>query len=151
MKTQRQLIIHELMPALNQIGQMQKQGSLMLNQKVGYALSRAVTAIIKMKKDSDVFQKSQMDKFVEVVGDQYQTVDEGNQKKWKFKSEADEIAFVTAMNEYNEQEVDWNPMKISNDDLKQVHNIPIDILAMLDAYELTTDLAIAQPKLSIIK
>ena len=131
---------------------MQKQGTIQLPSKVGYAIGKNLTHTNKIGKDFEDFKKEQMRLRVEQdKNGKYGTINVNGQEEWQFKSDKDRESFLESIETYLSQEIPFIEHKISLEDLKQVHNIPVDTLAALEEFEITTELSLAGSVLSISK
>lgn len=143
---ERQQILNDLMPQLQMLANMQKEGKLALPQIACTKLSKCISEGRRLQKQFDKFRDDACEGRVrkDDKGNYEKTLikDNPNQNPhwdWVYKNEKDRDEFHDAINEWAREEYDWHPHKITQDDLKGVHNIPIDILATMEEFEITTD------------
>ena len=134
-----------------QLGQMQKQGTLQLNSKIAYAVGKNINACNVQGKDFEEYKHKLMVLHVEQDSKgKFGTIPVNGQNEWQFKTDADKDNFLDSLEKYLDEEINFNEFKISLEDLKQVHNMPVDTLALLEEFGILTEISLAGGNLKIM-
>ena len=129
----------QLVPFFQTLAKMQKQGSLILLEKVSYAIGKTFAKAIVILKNYEKERANLFDLFVEFENGEPATVTTEIGKEWKFKEGCKE-EFIRKMTALMDQEIELDVHMISEDDLQQSHNLPVDAFTILSEAGMLSEL-----------
>ena len=141
MKKTIQELIYTLVPAFNELYQMQKVGLVQIPSKINWNIAKNFGKLAVIDRDLQKFKKEKL--YGRVKTDpkgNYLTIMRDNISVYNFHSPAIEEAFNEEFNAYISQEIDWNPLKCSIDDIKEVNNFPIGVYQVFESFDMFTEL-----------
>jgi hypothetical protein len=146
-------ILNEVAPAFYALNAMIHNGTIQINAKVVFALGKNYGKIKRVQKAHNAFRDDLLQEHVHFDGKVPKTVQvEGKPEEWDFLSPEHKKQFLKKINEFGDEEITleggWH--KISEEDLKEVHNFPMDVFAALDEAGMLTSIHMAGADLKII-
>ena len=127
---------------------MQKQGTLQLPSKVAFAIGKNISHVNSLGKDYEAYKHKLLITHVEQDNNgKFGTIQVNGQNEYQFKTDPDRDIFLKAIQDYMDEEINFIEHKISIEDLKQVHNIPVDTLAVFEEFGITTEISLATMKM----
>ncbi len=145
MKTTIKELLFTLLPSFNELILMQKGALVLLPSKVNWNLTKNYSLLIAINKK---FEKHKLQYLtdhckLDKYGNFETKLNESNETVYDFKPSGSQDAFNEFLNEYIAEETDWNPLKTSIDEIKEINNFPMHVFSVMEDFEMFTELTIA--------
>lgn len=137
------LLVTKFLPLISQLGELQKTGVSGLSQKSGYAISKNFNQAIDLIKEYNREREKLIPLYVKMeAGKPVTEKREDGNIDYVFKSDTDKNVFLKELESLMEREVEFKPFKFSEEELDKGHNIPVDIMAVMDEMEMITTVSL---------
>lgn len=151
MKLKLKVLVTQFLPSISQLGGLQRSGHSGLSQKAGYAIAKNFNMAIDLIKDYEEEKKSLIELYVKKDDSGYMTeARENGMLDYVFNTPDDKTAYLKALEEKLSTEVDFKPFKFSVDEFETCHNIPVDIIALLEQMQIITEVSLSTSPLKMI-
>lgn len=175
MQTTYKELVENLLPAFKRLAAIQAQGGVMLHDKVAYGLNKNYDILQKLLQPHIVKENEVLKKHVicesKMGAIHYKTVGQGPATDFDYKKTSVDVkdgdgnvtgkqdspefhknACSVEMEKLKDQEVEFEPWKVKEDEIAKVHNFPMDVYHALSNFEIISSLeVINKPTLVITK